>query len=157
MPTPVQVGQPLLKSYLDVDFSNLLDTQGEKPFKRIPESRGTLLFIDLLPNVPWPHPCLWVVMGHEEGSKVGFRPWKWPPCLEVEIEKEDDTHLQEGLDGLDMDPWPRQRRQSKKRPKELPFEEYPLTGTHCSACGEPQRMTDGGFSCKNGHGGAPPK
>lgn len=36
-----------------------------------------------------------------------------------------------------------------------PFESFPLTGTHCADCGTPQRMTPGGASCENGHGGAP--
>jgi hypothetical protein len=41
------------------------------------------------------------------------------------------------------------------RPDETePFESFPLMGTHCGACGEPQRMTPGGASCANGHGGA---
>lgn len=35
-----------------------------------------------------------------------------------------------------------------------PFEEFPLNGLVCSVCGEPQRDTPHGSSCKNGHGGA---
>jgi hypothetical protein len=33
-------------------------------------------------------------------------------------------------------------------------EVLPLTGTHCSACGQPQFTTPSGDSCSNGHGGA---
>jgi hypothetical protein len=39
---------------------------------------------------------------------------------------------------------------------EKPLLEYPLTGTRCSICGEPQHMTPGGESCIHGHGGAAP-
>jgi len=47
-------------------------------------------------------------------------------------------------------------RKPAKRPDDvLPFESFPLTGTHCADCGSPQRMTPGGASCMNGHGGAP--
>jgi hypothetical protein len=45
--------------------------------------------------------------------------------------------------------------QRLRRPQEGPFDSYPLTGTSCSVCGEPQRQTFGGASCANGHGGAP--
>ena len=38
-----------------------------------------------------------------------------------------------------------------------PFEEYPLSGTQCSVCGELQRSTVGGLSCVHGHGGAEPR
>jgi len=37
-----------------------------------------------------------------------------------------------------------------------PFDDYPLNGTRCSACGEPQRTTPSGLSCIHGHGGAKP-
>jgi hypothetical protein len=37
-----------------------------------------------------------------------------------------------------------------------PFDVYPLAGSRCSACGEPQRSTLGGLTCMNGHGGAEP-
>lgn len=43
-----------------------------------------------------------------------------------------------------------------RQPQEGPFESYPLTGTTCSVCREPQRQTPGGASCSNGHGGAEP-
>ena len=36
------------------------------------------------------------------------------------------------------------------------FEDFPLAGTLCSVCREPQRGTPSGDSCVNGHGGAPP-
>lgn len=32
-----------------------------------------------------------------------------------------------------------------------------VTGTLCSACGEPQLETSSGITCGNGHGGAPPQ
>ncbi len=37
-----------------------------------------------------------------------------------------------------------------------PFDDCPLTGTRCSDCGSPQRMTPSGTSCIHGHGGAEP-
>lgn len=43
------------------------------------------------------------------------------------------------------------------RDVEREFKTYPLTGTRCSECKEPQRMTPGGESCANGHGGASPE
>ena len=45
-------------------------------------------------------------------------------------------------------------RKLRPPPLEWSFESYPLTGTVCSVCGEPQRQTPGGASCPNGHGGA---
>lgn len=38
---------------------------------------------------------------------------------------------------------------------ERPFNTFPLNGLACCECGEPQRITSGGASCPNGHGGAP--
>lgn len=35
-----------------------------------------------------------------------------------------------------------------------PFESFPMNGLVCEDCGEPQRTTPSGESCKNGHGGA---
>lgn len=43
---------------------------------------------------------------------------------------------------------------ARRRPKDLPFESYPLNGLACSVCGKPQRKTPGGQACENGHGGA---
>lgn len=44
---------------------------------------------------------------------------------------------------------------ARDRAERASFTDYPLTGAQCSVCKEPQRMTPGGISCPNGHGGAP--
>lgn len=41
--------------------------------------------------------------------------------------------------------------------KSKDVKDFPLSGTLCSVCGEPQHKTPGGDCCKNGHGGAPAK
>lgn len=40
------------------------------------------------------------------------------------------------------------------RPPDAPFEMLPKNGMVCEACGEPQVLSNGGETCKNGHGGA---
>jgi hypothetical protein len=48
----------------------------------------------------------------------------------------------------------RKRSPAKEEPD---IETFPLTGTKCSICKEPQYQTPSGATCRNsGHGGAPP-
>lgn len=54
----------------------------------------------------------------------------------------------------DLDALPRPAR---RPPDSREFHEFPLSGTKCSVCGEPQRNTPSGLLCAKGHGGAPPK
>jgi hypothetical protein len=46
-------------------------------------------------------------------------------------------------------------QESQLRPEPEPAV-YPMTGTLCSVCLEPQFESPGGTICSNGHGGAPP-
>jgi hypothetical protein len=43
--------------------------------------------------------------------------------------------------------------QSREPFADPPFESFPLNGLLCPECNGPQRETDGGASCANGHGG----
>ena len=49
-----------------------------------------------------------------------------------------------------------QEAPSPKKLLQKPLESFPLAGTRCSVCREPQYQSPSGLTCPNGHGGADP-